>query len=81
MVAGHIIDEAAVLAFIDDAAIVIAHNSGFDRKLAERYWPAFQHKAWACSATEIQWKKHGFAGAQLAYPSSLPVPSLAQGFA
>jgi DNA polymerase-3 subunit epsilon len=38
MVAGHRIDEAAVTAFLDDAAIVIAHNSGFDRKFAERYW-------------------------------------------
>jgi DNA polymerase-3 subunit epsilon len=67
MVAGHRIDDAAVNAFVDDAAIVIAHNSGFDRKFAERYWPAFAHKAWGCSATEIEWRKHGFAGAQLGY--------------
>jgi DNA polymerase-3 subunit epsilon len=67
MVAGHRIDEAAVNAFVDDAAIVIAHNSGFDRKFAERYWPLFEQKAWACSATEIEWRKHGFAGAQLGY--------------
>ena len=66
-VAGHRIDEAAANAFIDDAVIVIAHNSGFDRKFAERYWPVFEHKAWACSATEIDWRKHGFAGAQLGY--------------
>jgi DNA polymerase-3 subunit epsilon len=67
MVAGHRIDEAAVRAFVDDAAITIAHNSGFDRKFAERYWPVFEQKAWACSATEIEWRKHGFAGAQLGY--------------
>jgi DNA polymerase III subunit epsilon len=67
MVAGHRIDEAAVNAFVDDAAIVIAHNSGFDRKFAERYWPVFEQKAWGCSATEIEWRKHGFAGAQLGY--------------
>jgi hypothetical protein len=42
---------------------VIAHNSGFDRKFAERYWSVFERKAWACSATEIEWRKHGFAGA------------------
>ncbi|HEY2503116.1 MAG TPA: 3'-5' exonuclease, partial [Mycobacterium sp.] len=47
--------------------IVIAHNSGFDRKFVERYWPVFEHKAWACSATEIAWRTHGFAGAQLGY--------------
>ena len=67
MVAGHRIDEAAVTAFVDDAVIAIAHNSGFDRKFAERYWPVFEQKPWACSATEIEWRKHGFAGAQLGY--------------
>jgi DNA polymerase-3 subunit epsilon len=67
MVAGHRIEEAAVTAFVDDAVIAIAHNSGFDRKFAERYWPVFEQKPWACSATEIEWKKHGFAGGQLGY--------------
>jgi DNA polymerase-3 subunit epsilon len=67
MVAGHHIDEAAVAAFVDDAVIVIAHNSGFDRKFAERYWPIFERKAWGCSATEIEWRKHGFEGSRLGY--------------
>lgn len=52
---------------MDDAVITIAHNSGFDRKFAERYRPIFEQKAWACSATEVDWRKHGFAGAQLGY--------------
>ena len=67
MVAGHRIDDAAVEAFIDNAVIVIAHNAGFDRKFAERYWPAFERKAWGCSATEIEWRKHGFEGSRLGY--------------
>jgi DNA polymerase-3 subunit epsilon len=67
MVAGHRIDEAAVNAFVEGAVITIAHNSGFDRKFAERYWPAFEGVAWGCSATEIDWRGHGFAGAQLGY--------------
>jgi DNA polymerase-3 subunit epsilon len=68
MVAGHKIDEAAVNAFVDDAVVVvIAHNSGFDRKFSERYWPVFQRKAWACSATEVDWRQHGFDGAKLGY--------------
>jgi DNA polymerase III subunit epsilon len=46
---------------------VIAHNAGFDRKFAERYWSAFQHKHWACSATGITWKEYGFGGAKLEY--------------
>jgi DNA polymerase III subunit epsilon len=67
MVAGHRIDGAAVNAFVDDVAIVIAHNSGFDRKFAERYWPVFEQMAWGCSAIEIEWRRLGFAGAQLGY--------------
>jgi DNA polymerase-3 subunit epsilon len=60
MVAGHRIEEAAVTAFVDDAVvIVLAHNSGFDRRFAERYWPVFEQKAWGCSATEIDWRRHG----------------------
>jgi DNA polymerase-3 subunit epsilon len=67
MVAGHKIDEAAVTAFVDGAVIAIAHAAGFDRKFAERYWPIFEHMAWGCSATEVDWRSHGFAGAQLGY--------------
>jgi DNA polymerase III subunit epsilon len=67
MVAGHRIDEAAVSSFVDDAVIVIAHNASFDRKFAERYWPIFQRKAWGCSATEVEWRKHGFEGSRLGY--------------
>jgi len=67
MVAGHRFDDMAIAAFAEDAVLVIAHNSGFDRKFAERYWPLFEHKAWGCSMSEIDWRKHGFAGAQLGY--------------
>lgn len=44
MVAGHRIDEPAVTAFVDDSVIIIAHNSGFDRRFVERYWRVFEHK-------------------------------------
>jgi DNA polymerase-3 subunit epsilon len=67
MVAGQRIEEAAVSAFVDDSVIVIAHNSGFDRKFVERYWPIFERRAWGCSATEIEWRKHGFEGSRLGY--------------
>lgn len=67
MVAGQRIDEVAVSSFAEDAVIVIAHNASFDRKFAERYWPIFQRKAWGCSATEVEWRKHGFEGSRLGY--------------
>jgi DNA polymerase-3 subunit epsilon len=65
MVTGQRIDELAVSSFAEDAVVVIARNAGFDRKFAERYWPIFQRKAWGCSATEVEWRKHGFEGSRL----------------
>jgi len=67
MVAGHKIDAAALEAFVADTNIVIAHNAGFDRKFAERSWDIFRHQPWACSATGVEWQKHGFGGAKLTY--------------
>jgi DNA polymerase III subunit epsilon len=67
MVAGHKIDGEAVNAFVSDAAIVIAHNAGFDRKFAERFWPVFAGKHWACSVYGVAWRGHGFEGSRLGY--------------
>ncbi|KJC56490.1 DNA polymerase III subunit epsilon [Bradyrhizobium sp. LTSPM299] len=67
MVLGHRIDPDAVSAFASDAVIIVAHNALFDRKFAERYWPLFERKSWACSATEIEWRRHGFDGSRLGY--------------
>jgi DNA polymerase-3 subunit epsilon len=62
---GHGYDDAAITVFVEDTVIVIAHNSGFDRKFAERYSPVFKHWARGCSMSEIDWRSHCFAGAQL----------------
>jgi DNA polymerase III subunit epsilon len=67
MVTGHQIDAAVLESFVADANIVIAHNAAFDRKFAERSWPLFEHKSWACSATGIEWQKYGFGGVKLPY--------------
>ncbi|UQR62367.1 3'-5' exonuclease [Bradyrhizobium sp. C-145] len=67
MVAGHRFDDAAVTSFVENAVVTIAHNSAFDRRFVERYWPVFEHKAWACSMSEIDWRNFGFAGSQLGY--------------
>ena len=67
MVAGRRINIPAMEAFVTEANIVIAHNAAFDRKFAERLSPTFEHKHWACTQTEINWRKHGFGGAKLGY--------------
>lgn len=67
MVAGQMIEKAAVEDFVRDTNVVIAHHAGFDRKFAERLSPAFADKPWACSMSEVDWRTHGFAGANLSY--------------
>ncbi|WP_321576310.1 3'-5' exonuclease [Bradyrhizobium barranii] len=67
MVSGHRIDSNAVASFVADAVLIVAHNASFDRKFAERYWPVFERRPWACSATEVEWRKHGFDGSRLGY--------------
>jgi DNA polymerase-3 subunit epsilon len=52
---------------LSDAAIIIAHNAAFDRKFAERYWPVFTSKHWACSVNQIEWRAYGFEGSRLGY--------------
>ena len=44
LVKGHNINPQEVSTFIADAAIVIAHNAGFDRICCERTWPDFAAK-------------------------------------
>lgn len=67
MAAGHKIDGDAITAFASDAAVIIAHNAGFDRKFAERYWPVFVEKPWACSVNQVEWRTYGFEGSRLGY--------------
>ncbi|WP_247512603.1 hypothetical protein [Bradyrhizobium sp. 157] len=57
MVNGHNLDPNHVAAFAADAVVVIiAHNAAFDRTFMERYCPSFEHQAWACSVSEIEWR-------------------------
>lgn len=67
MLAGAEIDEEAVAAFAASADLVIAHNARFDRPFCEKHFPAFRSKRWACSATEIDWRRLGVEGAKLGY--------------
>lgn len=67
MVQGKSIDSLEVAGFVDDAAVVIAHNATFDRRFCERAWPVFALKAWACSMSEVDWQAEGFEGTKLGY--------------
>ena len=67
MVSGQRIDPDAVSSFVSNSDFVIAHNANFDRKFAERGWPIFTEKCWACSAQEVEWRNYGFDGSRLGY--------------
>jgi DNA polymerase-3 subunit epsilon len=67
MVAGAFIDPAEVAAFIRPAALLVAHNAGFDRPFCEKFCPDFAATAWACSWREIRWAEEGFDGARLSH--------------
>jgi len=70
MVAGKSIDPATVAAFIEPAVIIAAHNAQFDRRFTERFCQAFQHKGWACSMSQVDWKEEEFEGTKLSYLAS-----------
>jgi len=66
-VAGRRIDDSAVLGAAAGAALVVAHNAGFDRPLVERRLPAFRELPWGCSQVEVPWASHGLPSAKLEY--------------
>lgn len=61
---GQVIPDAEIAA-IADGALIIAHNAGFDRPICERRFPWASRLPWACSSTEIEWRKIGSNSASL----------------
>jgi DNA polymerase-3 subunit epsilon len=60
MVCGKTIDPADVAEFVAPAALVIAHNSEFDRRFCERFSPVFADKPWACTLRDVPWIEEAF---------------------
>jgi DNA polymerase III subunit epsilon len=56
------IDQEFAFGLLERADLIIAHNARFDAAFIERHFPQIAGKAWACSADEIDWKRHGFEG-------------------
>ena len=70
MVQGQRIDDAAVIALVQQADLIVAHNAGFDRPFVEARFPVFAGKAWGCSFIGIDWKKEGSGSAKLEFLAS-----------
>ncbi|MBY3561777.1 3'-5' exonuclease [Rhizobium laguerreae] len=67
MVAGHRIDLRLVEEMVGGSSLIVAHNSNFDRRFAEKLGRVFEDAAWACSMTQIDWAAEGNEGTKLAY--------------
>jgi DNA polymerase-3 subunit epsilon len=65
--AGQVIDEAAAVAILASADIVVAHNAAFDRPFVDRRLPAVAGLPWACSMAEPDWLELGFDGRALGH--------------
>jgi DNA polymerase-3 subunit epsilon len=66
-VKGATIAPETLAAILKSVQIIIAHNAAFDRPMAEKHWPIFEHKAWACSLTEIDWRGESMSAGKLDY--------------
>lgn len=67
MVKGQKIKDQEVERVVNSANLIIAHNAAFDRKIVEKRFPIFKNKPWACSLTEVDWKKEEIGSAKLDY--------------
>ena len=67
MLKGKKIDVERLEEIVGRASLIIAHNAAFDRPMCEKLSAVFKDKAWACSATEVPWRRLGYEGAKLGY--------------
>ncbi len=67
MVKDQVIDSAQVESIVQSASLIVAHNSGFDRKFIEKQFPIFEQKAWGCSYTQVPWRQENIASSKLEY--------------
>lgn len=67
MLKGQVIDKALLDKIVTSANLIVAHNSGFDRKFVEEQFPIFTQKPWGCSYVHVPWSKENIASAKLEY--------------
>lgn len=60
MVKGSRLDDDRILALLDKAEFVIAHNVQFDFNFVTRLYPEASRKPWLCSMRQINWAHHGY---------------------
>ncbi|NUL19543.1 DNA polymerase III subunit epsilon [Agrobacterium tumefaciens] len=56
-----------IIESLENVAVLIAHNAGFDRPFFDKRFPTLASKAWACTLTQVDWLSLGFDGRSLGY--------------
>ena len=64
---GQRIDLFELTEFAAQADLIIAHHAQFDRPFLERLSPVFRQKPWACSMSQIDWRRFGRESTKLEY--------------
>ena len=67
MVRGQRIDDDAVQAMVEKTDFIIAHNAGFDRRVAEKRFPFFKGLPWACSHLQMDWEAADIRSSKLEF--------------
>lgn len=67
MVRGQSLDDKLVSRIASQAAMVIAHNAGFDRKFVEARFPLFASLPWACTVNQVDWQSEMISTRVLEY--------------
>lgn len=62
---GQRLDDARVAGLLAGVDLVLAHNAAFDRPFCEARYPGFAAIDWACSLSDIDWKKEGRGSGKL----------------
>ncbi|WP_078411512.1 exonuclease domain-containing protein [Priestia abyssalis] len=65
MVQNEKLDDAKIMALLQQAHGIIAHNASFDRSFLLKRYPVFAEKRWHCSMRSVKWKDYGFMNKKL----------------
>ena len=66
-VKGKSFDTVVLKGIVQRSSILVAHNSNFDRPMAEKRFPWMAKRPWGCSMQDIPWKGAGVASVKLEF--------------
>jgi len=65
--AGRKFDDDVIIDSLREVDLIVAHNAAFDRPFMDRRFPSLRRAPWACSLSQLDWRKLGFDGRTLGH--------------